>query len=90
MPLHPTSRPMGAGLGEGWGMAGVLPPLGNGPRGSPVWYVNRQLAENGRHSATGLMAGSVSKTPLFFIKSKQGMFSEVLENIPCFIFLTFF
>ena len=45
MPLHPTSRPMGAGLGEGWGMAGVLPPLGNGPRGSPVWYVNRQLAE---------------------------------------------
>ena len=34
-----------------------LPPLGNGPRGSPVWYVNRQLAEKGRHSATGLMAG---------------------------------
>lgn len=41
----------------------------------------RQLNRKGRHSATGLMAGSVSKTPLFFIKSKQGMFSEVLENI---------
>ncbi len=34
-------------------MAGVLPPLGNRPRGSRGWCMNRQLAEKGRRWATG-------------------------------------
>ena len=39
VPLHPGLRAMGAqGCSRECGLAVVLPPLGDRPRGSPVWY----------------------------------------------------